>query len=99
MRIKHSEKSSDCRRPSSTLTVLSSIQSAYCFGWSWAAGGFRLPGENYARMDEVKQPAGAQASPPRGPPKTRWELHHAEDEMQLSWVSEAGAVEKDPQRL
>lgn len=50
-------------------------------------------------MDEVKQPAGAQASPPRGPPKTRWELHHAEDEMQLSWVSEAGAVEKDPQRL
>ncbi|TNN89030.1 hypothetical protein EYF80_000909 [Liparis tanakae] len=72
-----------------------------CTHYLWqsrAAGGFILLRENQHRIDEVKQPTGTQASPPRRPPRACWELHHVEDEMQLSWVPKTRAIEMGPQR-
>lgn len=58
---------------------------------SRAARALRLPRENQARIDEVKQPTSTQASPPRRPPRACWDLYHVEDKMQLSWMLETGA--------
>lgn len=65
----------------------------------WAAGRFSLPRENQARIDEVKQPASTQASPPRRPAGACWDLYHVEDKMKLSWVSKTRATEMAPQMV
>lgn len=78
---------------------LSLPQSTHYLWQRWAAGRFSLPWENQARIDEVKQPASTQASPPRRPARACWDLHHVEDKMKLSWVSKTGATEMAPQMV
>lgn len=74
-------------------------QSTHYLWQCWAAGRISLPRENQARIDEVKQPASTQASPPRGPAGACWDLYHVEDKMKLSWVSKTRATEMAPQMV